>query len=128
MESRILLVSATIVCLSSELQGCVHLDPEAKHTLTELGKDEKAEKETLAEEEQRFQNVRKAIHKERLTEGLSGQEAADQFGAPAAALSEGKDQKWVYKGKGGWFKASKIYLYFDESNHLKHWKCLRTDC
>ena len=112
-----------------QMVGCVRLDSEAVHTLVEMGKEEKGKEEALAQDDQSFKNLRKAIRRRKLKEDLSRGEVVKRFGEPVAVFSEDKGERWLYESKkGGWFTVPKIYLYFDENNQLKKWICIRTDC
>jgi len=112
-----------------QLLGCIHIDPEAAHTLIELGKEEKGKDETLAREERSFQKIKRAIQRHRLKIGISSQKVTGRFGEPVLMHSEGGEQRWIYKArKGKWFNSPKVYLFFDETDHLKRWACIRVDC
>ena len=112
-----------------QLLGCVHIDPEAAQSLIELGKEEKGKEETLAREEKSFKKVSKAIRRHHLKIGISGPEVMDRFGEPVLIHSTGEGERWVYKTRqGSWFNSPKIYLFFDETDHLKRWICIRMDC
>jgi len=125
---RTLLVSF-VLFFCSQLLGCAHVDSEAVSTLIELGKEDKGKEGVLAQQEQSFQRLKKAVQHRRVKKGFSDSKVTKRFGAPVAVLSEGKGTRWLYRGKkGSSFSAQKIYLFFDESNHLERWKCIRTDC
>ena len=118
-----------IVSACSQLLGCVRVNSEAVKTLIEAGKEDKGKEQELVKEEQSFQKLKKAIQHQRVKEGFQSSKVANRFGEPVAVLSEGKGERWLYKGRDGErFSAPKIYLFFDESRHFKLWKCIRTDC
>lgn len=132
MGTVLIFVSSLLVCVLLEFVGCAgvkELQSEEVDTLREFEQDQKWKAEVVAEEERNFQEVKKAIQEGRLKKGILSSEIAQQFGQPVLSSPEGKEQRWLYKGRGGhWFKAPKVYLYFDESNQLQRWECLRTDC
>jgi len=129
------IVTAFILLLAFiafEFTGCAAktlLNSEEVQTMREYEQEEKGKKEFLAQEDNNFQRIKEAIRSQSLKEGLLSSEITAQFGAPVLISPDGKNQRWLYKGKGGgWFKAPKIYLFLDENNHLQKWQCLRTDC
>lgn len=121
-----------LALVAFEFTGCAAralLKSEEVQTMREFEEDGKSKKLFLAQEDNNFQRIKGAIQNQSLKEGLLSSEITAQFGAPVLISPDGKNQRWVYKGKGGsWFKAPKIYLFLDESNHLQKWQCLRTDC
>ena len=127
MIKRILFIFLAI-CASSQFVGCLHVDKEAVGTLTELGKEDKGRKEEFEQQEKAFKRLKKAIQKKRMKVGRAGTSVAKHYGSPVIVFPEEGGERWLYKEKGRWFKAPKIYLYFDEGHHLKKWRCIRTEC
>lgn len=131
IDERIIF-SSLLACVLLEFAGCVGLEDlqsEEVDTLREFEQDANWKAQVVAEEERNFQEVKKAIQDGRLKKGIPSSEIAQQFGQPVLSSPEGKNQRWLYKGRGGhWFKAPKVYLYLDENNQLQRWECLRTDC
>ena len=113
------------------LAGCAAkelLKSEEVQTMREYAEDEKLKKQFLNEQNENFKKLKKAIGEERLKKGLLSREVSVQFGNPVVINSEDKQERWVYKGRGDWFKAPKVYLFFNEKSQLENWQCLRTNC
>ena len=99
-------------------------------TLKEQGKDEAEKEIILAEQEARFQAVRKALVGKELGIGVLSKEVLSKYGKPVVADSAGgQGEKWLYRSrKGKWLDRPWVYLYFDQKKSLSGWECGHTEC
>lgn len=117
-----------VVCLPW-LAGCAGQNLEGIATLNAVGKDEKVQREALLKDDSNFKKIKAAISQKKLTLNLTSTEAARLYGNPVAVVSQGTASKWVFKGQeSGLLGGPKIYLFFDESNRLTGWECVRNVC
>ena len=105
------------------LSGCaLSQHSEELGTLLSQSREEALKERDLNLEDAHYQKVLSGIQKGQIKPGLSQDEIVKKIGKPVVVLNEGGAEEWLYKARNpSWFKADKIYLFFDPEGRLVRW-------
>lgn len=84
-------------------------------TLMDVGAEQKAQQQYQQRQETLFYRLIKDIESERLKQGTDLKDITSRYGEPVI-LSDGT---LVYQRPGDYFRATKVYLVFDEGEKLQ---------
>jgi len=92
--------------------------------LLNFARSRKSMVKELNQETENYENIKKAIKKERLEKGMSTSRVQKKYGKGVIILSDDKNAEvWVYKkGTESHFTLEKIYLNFDAEGKLIDWR------
>lgn len=91
--------------------------------LVEVGRSQGEIAKTLNQETKNFENVRRALEKGILKNGMPSDAIRKLYGDPVIEFKEGAKVKWVYKAAESSFSDGlKIYLIFDGDGSLEEAK------
>ncbi len=94
-------------------------------SLMTFAKDRDAMIKEYGEETSDYGKIKSAIDNGHLEVGEEAERIAKKYGDPIVAIEEsgGDIVRWVYKpGDETYFKGSKVYLFFDQTERLMDWQ------
>lgn len=112
------------------LQGCaLFTHKEEIGVLVDLGKDADRQDDLLSVETKVFDKLKAAFKNNKLHTGVDAHDVLDMVGEPVTATREDDRLRWSYKaGNETWLSGEVVHLYFDQSNKLTLWECVRFEC
>ena len=96
-------------------------------TLMRIGKNQKEMAKALKNETANYNSVKEAILKEKLQEGMDGDQVRSKYGDPVIDIFDKRRNvnKWLYMPQtSSHFEGEKLYLYIDEGNKLVGWQII----
>ena len=98
-------------------------------TLKDQGEEEAGKEKELAAQDASFQNVKAAIVRGELKEGMPGRDLVSKLGPPAVTIPKDEGHEWLYIARSKkWLDSPRVALYFDKDGRLKGWECTHTNC
>ncbi|MFC1570754.1 hypothetical protein ACFL4E_03115 [Candidatus Omnitrophota bacterium] len=94
-------------------------------SLMTFAKDRNAMIKEYGRETANYKEIKSAVDNGHLEVGDDAQKIAKRYGDPVVVVpeSEGDITRWVYKpGDETYFKGSKVYLFFDQTERLMDWQ------
>lgn len=115
-----------LAILALFLFGC---SPSLK-LLMQIDKEDKAIKRQLRLQEARFDLLVKDLDRNRIKKGSSKRDIIARYGEPISELAgdnQGQLRRLLYRYPLQYFNATKVYLYFDNTDILVRWDVIARD-